>query len=140
MGTVVSPEGRTPPPDHHPNQEAAMGHAVMTHAPNRATTVNYADLTALAQDAFDHHMEQADNARTNTDYRQAMTCAALTAGIPLPTGGEIALCACPNCWDCDRIFNANDPDAHPFGQSTGYNLGRIQCPHCTDAHRATDEQ
>ncbi|MDX3343461.1 hypothetical protein PV409_36490 [Streptomyces sp. ME02-6979.5a] len=139
MGTVVSPEGRTPPPDHHPNQEAAMGHAVMTHAPTQAT-VNYNALPPLAQTAFDQHMETADNAGTNHDYRTAMALAALTAGIPLPADGEIALCACPNCWNCGHIFNANDPDAHPFGQSTGYNLGRIQCPHCTDAHRATDEQ
>lgn len=116
-----------------------MGHAVMTHTHNRAT-VNYNALPASAQEVFDDYMEQADNARTNDDYRHAMTCAALTAGITLPADGEIALCACPNCWDCGRIFNANDPDAHPFGQSDGYNLGRIQCPNCTDAHRANDEQ
>ena len=116
-----------------------MGHAVMTHTQNQITTTLTA-LTPNAQDAFTRYMEQADNAGTNHDYRTAMICAALTAGIPLPDGGEIALCACPNCWDCQQIFDANTPDAHPFGESDGYNLGRIQCPLCTDRHRATDEQ
>ncbi|MFJ1900446.1 hypothetical protein [Streptomyces sp. NPDC088115] len=116
-----------------------MGHAVMTHTQNQPTT-HLANLPATTQNTFTQFMEQADNAGTNDEYRTAMTCAALTAGIPLPTGGEIALCACPNCWDCDQIFNANHPDAHSFGESTGYNLGRIQCPLCTDRHYATDEQ
>ncbi|MFW3477403.1 hypothetical protein [Streptomyces microflavus] len=140
MGTVVfTGKGDHPGPDHHPNQEAAMGHAVMTHVPTRATT-NYNNLPTFVQEVFDDYMEQADNARTNDDYRKVMAFAAFTIAVPLPAGGEIALCACPNCWNCGRIFDANDPDAHPFGQSTGYNLGRIQCPDCTDAHRATDEQ
>ena len=115
-----------------------MGHAVMTHTQNQTTTLT--DLPMAAQDAFTQYMEQADNAGTNHDYRTAMVCAALAASIPLPDGGEIALCACPNCWNCDRIFNANDPEAHPFGESDSYNLGRIQCPLCTDRHYATDEQ
>lgn len=115
-----------------------MGHAVMTHTQNQATT-HLANLPTTNQDAFTHHMEQADNAGTNDEYRTAMAFAAHAAGIPLPPEGEIALCACPNCWDCDRIFNANDPEAHPFGESAGYNLGRIQCPLCTDRHYATVE-
>ncbi|WP_097964908.1 hypothetical protein [Streptomyces sp. or20] len=122
-----------------------MGHAVMTHAlydtPQPHTLpVRYSALSAQAQANFDKFMEAADNATTAFEYDTCMVIVSGTTGIDLPPKREIALCACPNCWGCDRIFDANDPDARAFGQSDGYNLGRIQCPHCTDAHRATDEQ
>lgn len=117
-----------------------MANAVMTHAPTQATTVEYTALPTHIQDRFDALMGQADNVTNNEDYRLLMVVAATLVGIRLPDGGEIAKCACPNCWDCDRIFDANHPDAHPFGESDGYNLGRIQCDNCADQHRATNEQ
>lgn len=109
--------------------------AVMTHAPIRPSTSDYNALPALIQDFFDELMEQADNAGTNDTFRHAMARAANVIQMPLPASGDIRKCAC-SCV-CGCIFDAEDPDAHVIEQSGGFNLGRVQCPTCTDRHRET---
>lgn len=109
--------------------------AVMTHARTQPATVNYNDFPALVQDMFDALMEQADNAGSNDDFRYAMARAANLIGIQLPASGDIRRCAC-SC-TCGTVFDAEDPDAHVIEQSPGFNLGRVQCPTCTDRHRET---
>lgn len=105
--------------------------AVMTHARAR-TNADYNALTPAAQEHFDQLMEQADNARSNTEYLPLMTALAAIAGLPQ---GEIRKCGC-SCW-CPTIFDAEDPDAHVIEETGGYNLGRVQCPTCADRHRET---
>ncbi|MGW4270793.1 hypothetical protein ACWEGQ_00145 [Streptomyces seoulensis] len=103
----------------------------MTHAPARPEG-DYNTLTPAAQDHFDQLMEQADNARSNTDYLPLMAALAAIAGLPT---GEIRKCGC-SCW-CPTIFDADQPDADVIEESGGYNLGRVQCPTCADHHRET---
>lgn len=112
--------------------------AVMTHASARLHTVDYRDLPTATQNAFDHWMTKADHAGSNDTYREAMTEAALTAGIPIPASRNIARCSCLNdaggC-GCGAIFDThadgvvvtavNDPD---------HNLSQLQCPTCGHDH------
>ncbi|MGW8702313.1 hypothetical protein ACWGOK_36230 [Streptomyces eurythermus] len=107
----------------------------MTHALNRATTANYHHLDQDDQAEFDRYMERADNAATNGEYLAHMVIAARIAGINLPYGGHIRLCAC-SC-SCPTIFNPDHPDAHCIEQTPDYNLDRHQCPTCADWHRET---
>ncbi|WP_328545416.1 hypothetical protein [Streptomyces europaeiscabiei] len=108
--------------------------AVMTAArTQKAPTADYSRLTHLQQDKFDEVMDEADVAGDNTTYRALMRIAALIAGITLPASGEIRRCGC-SCY-CGVIFDPTHADAHVIEESGGYNLGRVQCPDCADAHR-----
>lgn len=110
-----------------------MGHAVMTHAPNRATTVNYNDLPTSVQDHFDQLMELADNSANAAEYEALMTALIAVTGITGVRYNEILKCACP-C-TCTVIFDADDNNALVTEQTdVGYNLGRLQCPDCADDH------
>ena len=104
---------------------------VMTPARTRRET-DYNTLPAATQDAFNELMEQADTATSNHDYLPIMRALATLAGLPT---GEIRRCGC-SCV-CGCIFDADDPDAHVIAETAGYNLGRVQCPTCTDRHRGT---
>ncbi len=108
--------------------------AVITHAPARHHA-DYNTLPATTQDHFDHLMQQADTAGTNQHFLEVMATAARLIGMILPPSGDIRRCAC-SCV-CGHIFDAEDPDAHVIEESPGYNLGRVQCPTCTDRHRET---
>lgn len=108
--------------------------AVMTHASAR-TEADYNSLPATVQDDFDDLMEEADTAGTNAHFFDVMSRAARLIGMLLPASGDIRRCAC-SCV-CGCIFDAEDPDAHVIETSGGYNLGRVQCPTCTDRHRET---
>lgn len=110
----------------------------VTVMPTLRTAVDYAHLPVLTQERFDLLMERANTTASNEHYRDLMARAATTAGIQLPPDGEIAKCACTNCYCC-LIFDANHADARPIGTSDGYNLGRIQCPDCADRHRCTED-
>jgi hypothetical protein len=112
--------------------EADMANAVMTHAPTQPTTVNYTALPAHVQDRFDTLMSQADNTASANEFTTLMTAAIAITGIRTPQHNEILLCACP-C-TCGCIFDADDPNALVTEKPTGYNLGRLQCPDCADAH------
>lgn len=105
--------------------------AVMTAALVRREA-NYNALTKAQQERFDQLMEQADEARSNTEYLPLMTALAALAGLP---AGEIRKCGC-SCY-CPVIFDANDDNAHVIEETGGYNLGRVQCPTCADWHRET---
>lgn len=109
-----------------------MGHAVMTHTQNQAT-VNYTDLPERTQTHFDRLMELADQAANATEYDTLMTALIAVTGITGVRHNDIRKCACPACY-CDRIFDADDPDALVTEESNGYNLGRLQCPDCADDH------
>jgi hypothetical protein len=116
--------------------------AVMTHAPVRfltlPLTVDYKSLPTHVQDAFDKHMEDADNARSDDPYKVAMTRAAQTAGIAVPESLDIARCSClyddEGC-GCGAIF-----DAHALGavvtatNGPDCNLSQLQCPDCGHDH------
>jgi hypothetical protein len=108
--------------------------AVMTHAPARPEA-DYNTLPTTVQDAFDHLMEEADVAGTPQHFFEVMARTARLIGMPLPPSGDIRKCGC-SCW-CPVIFDAEHPDAHVIEESPGYNLGRVQCPTCTDRHRET---
>lgn len=103
--------------------------AVMTHALNQATEADYNQLTPEQQNDFDRLMEEADVAGPAT-YPLVMTAIAVLTGLPY---GELRKCGC-SCW-CPVIFNAEHPEAHVIQHGDGYNLGRHQCPTCTDHHR-----
>jgi len=105
--------------------------AAMTHARIR-TEADCNALNSKAQQCFDELMEQADNARSTSDYQKPMKALAALTGI---RGEDVRKCAC-SC-TCPVIFDADDPDAHVIEQSGGYNLGRHQCPLCADRHRET---
>ncbi|WND24163.1 hypothetical protein [Streptomyces violaceus] len=110
----------------------------MTHARNQATTADYTKLSPTAQAVIDKAMDDADNADTTKDYRDAMEYVAIAAGIPLPTSGDLAVCSCLNdaggC-GCGAIFDTalhglvvtatNDPNC---------NLSRLQCADCGHDH------
>ena len=112
--------------------------AVMTHASARPQTANYGDLTTAQQQRFNDLMEQADTAGTGQAYHEAMTEAALVAGLPVPASQDIARCSCytdaGGC-GCALVFDAyatgvvvtavNDPD---------HNLSQLQCPPCGHDH------
>ncbi|MDX2658315.1 hypothetical protein PV402_39710 [Streptomyces scabiei] len=104
--------------------------AVMTHAPNR-TEADYTTLTQAQQDRFDSLMQSADIAGP-ANYADVMGRIADLVGLPQ---GEIRKCAC-SCY-CPVIFDGDHADAHVIEESGGYNLGRVQCPTCTDTHRET---
>ncbi|MEU8469640.1 hypothetical protein AB0F30_17230 [Streptomyces sp. NPDC029006] len=106
----------------------------MTYAPARLEA-DYNTLPAPIQDAFDQLMKQADEAGTGQHFFEVMADAASLIGMPLPASGDIRRCAC-SCI-CGVIFDAEHPDAHVIEESAGYNLGRVQCPTCTDRHRET---
>ncbi|MEW2402213.1 hypothetical protein [Streptomyces sp. NPDC046862] len=108
--------------------------AVMTHASARLEADYYA-LTKAQQQDFQRLMEEADEAGTTDHFLDVMRRAARAIGMPLPASGDIRRCAC-SCV-CGCIFDAEDPDAHVIEQSKGFNLGRVQCPTCTDRHRET---
>lgn len=105
--------------------------ALMTHASTRPEA-DYTTLTQSQQQRFDELMEQADHARSNTDYLPLMQALAGLTGLPT---GEIRKCGC-SCY-CGCIFDADDPDAHVIEWTGGYNLGRVQCPTCHDRHPET---
>lgn len=108
--------------------------------PEAPTTVDYDQLPERLQHLFDHFIGKADAAPTNFEYSDAMTDAALVAGIQPPDDGEITKCGCPACY-CAVIFPANDPDALVTENHDGKsNLGRIQCPDCSDRHPRPVEQ
>ena len=107
----------------------------MTHAFVRPETVDYNALPPLIQDLFDDLMKKADNARTNDAFRYTMARAANTIGIQLPASGDIRKCGC-SCY-CGTVFDAEHPDGHVIEESPSFNLGRVQCPWCTDQHRET---
>lgn len=112
--------------------------AVMTHAQIRPTTGHYTDLTALQQAAFDKAMAQADTAGTGDSYHQALTDAALTAGIAVPASRDIARCSCftdAHGCGCDAIFDSALPGAVPTAPNDpGCNLSALQCPDCGHDH------
>ena len=108
--------------------------AVMTHAPARLEA-DYNTLPTTAQNTFDQLMEEADTAGTPQHFFEVMARAARLIGMLLPPSGDIRKCGC-SCW-CPVIFDAEDPDAHVIEESPGYNLGRVQCPTCTDRHYET---
>lgn len=111
--------------------------AVMT--PARAhLEADYRSLTTAQQAEFDRFMSKADRAGTGDDYRDAMTDAAITAGLPVPASKDIARCSCLNdaggC-GCGAIF-----DAHALGvvvtapNAPDGNLSELQCPACGHDH------
>lgn len=108
--------------------------AVMTHAQKQADTSNYNHLDPDEQTRFDELMELADVTASNGEFLAYMLCAAWIAGIDLRLGQEIRKCGC-SCW-CPVIFKTR-PDTHVIEESGGYNLGRVQCPRCTDEHLET---
>ena len=108
--------------------------AVITHAFARPDA-DYTTLPAPTQNDFDQLMEEADQAGTPQHFLDVMARAARLIGMRLPDSGDIRRCAC-SCV-CGCIFDAEDPDAHVIEETAGYNLGRVQCPTCTDRHRET---
>ncbi|MGP3737990.1 hypothetical protein ACTWJ9_33310 (plasmid) [Streptomyces sp. GDS52] len=108
--------------------------AATTLAPARPEA-DYNTLTEDQQDRFDQLMEQADTAGTTDHFLTLMAHAANLAGMRLPASGDIRRCGC-SCV-CGHIFDAEDPDAHVIEWTGGYNLGRVQCPTCTDRHPET---
>ncbi|MFJ3283349.1 hypothetical protein [Streptomyces halstedii] len=109
-----------------------MGHAVMTHTQNQAT-VDYDTLPGRTQDLVDRLFAQADNTASAAEYEALMSSLIAITGITGVRDNEILKCACSAC-HCDTIFDADDPDALITEEATGYNLGRLQCPDCADAH------
>ena len=110
--------------------------AVITHAFARPT--DYRDLPTGAQNAFDHWMEQADTAGTLDSYRDAMTEAAIRAGIPVPASRDLARCSCLNdaggC-GCGAIFDATADGVVVTAETDpGFNLSQLQCPTCSHDH------
>lgn len=111
--------------------------ALMTHAPARLNT-DYNTLPTALQDAFDHWMRQADTAGTHDSYREAMTEAALTVGIPVPASRDLARCSCLYDADgcgCGAIFDAHAPGAVVTATNgPNCNLSQLQCPTCGHDH------
>ncbi|MFF7190568.1 hypothetical protein ACFZAR_36360 [Streptomyces sp. NPDC008222] len=108
--------------------------AVMTPARTRLEA-DYRALTADDQERFDEVMERADDNRDNGEYLALMLAAASIAGLRIPYGAHIRRCAC-SCW-CPVIFDPATPGAHVIEHEAGFNLGRHQCPRCSDHHRET---
>jgi hypothetical protein len=111
--------------------------AVMTHALARREA-DYRTLPAFVQDEFDRHMRKADHATTGDAYHQAMTDAALTAGIAVPASKDIARCSCLNDADgcgCGAIFDAHTTGAVVTATNDpNCNLSQLQCPPCGHDH------
>ncbi|MDX3283912.1 hypothetical protein, partial [Streptomyces scabiei] len=80
-------------------------------------------------------MKEADTAGTTQHFLDVMARTARLIDMRLPDSGDIRRCAC-SCV-CGCIFDAEDADAHVIEETAGYNLGRVQCPTCTDRHRET---
>lgn len=95
--------------------------------------INYGDLTADQQTRFNQLMGKADNTTSADEFEALMTALIAITGITGVRDNSILKCACSACY-CDRIFDADAPDALVTEQPTGYNLGRLQCPDCADAH------
>lgn len=111
--------------------------AVITPARPR-TKADYNTLTPAQQQRFDQLMAQADTATTGDAYHQAMTDAALTAGLPVPASRDIARCSCLNdaygC-GCGAIFDAHAPGAVVTATNEpDRNLSQLQCPPCGHDH------
>jgi hypothetical protein len=111
--------------------------AVMTHA-RVHPTADYTALTPAAQRAFDHWMTRADHAGTGDDYRDAMTEAAIAAGIPVPASRDLARCSCLNdahgC-GCGAIFDTALPGVVVTAvNDEDCNLSQLQCPTCGHDH------
>lgn len=111
--------------------------AVMTRALTR-TEADYNTLPAPLQDEFDRLMRKADRAGTGDDYRDAMTDAAITAGLPVPASKDIARCSCLNDADgcgCGAIFDAHAQGVVVTAPNTpNGNLSELQCPTCGHDH------
>jgi RNase P subunit RPR2 len=107
------------------------------HARNQHTTIDYRSLPTADQDLFDLAQTRADNTLSATEYNAFMQVAAHAAGLDIAPDGEIARCACPTC-HCALIFPTNLPGLRTV-ETTEYNLPRLQCPTCTDAHPAPHE-
>ncbi|MEU6016926.1 hypothetical protein ABZ826_23615 [Streptomyces sp. NPDC047515] len=106
--------------------------SVITPARTHPATINYGDLNPGQQTLFDQLMEQADNTTSAAECDALMTALIAITGITGVRYNEILKCACPCICGC--IFDADDPDALVTEEPTGYNLGRLQCPDCADAH------
>jgi hypothetical protein len=110
----------------------------MTHARAHLNTADYTALTPTQQDRFDELMEQADTAGTGSAYQEAMTEAALVAGLPVPNSRDIARCSCytdaGGC-GCAAIFDAHAQGAVVTAPNApGGNLSQLQCPPCGHDH------
>ncbi|KAF0646583.1 MULTISPECIES: hypothetical protein [Streptomyces] len=109
-----------------------MTTTVIPHTLNHPTTSDYRTLTPTAQALFDRAQELADNTVDAREYNAFMQIAAHAAGLPTTPGAEVVHCACPTC-HCAQIFPTDLPGLHTV-ETTDYNLPRLQCPTCTDAH------
>ncbi|MEU3656485.1 hypothetical protein AB0E67_27490 [Streptomyces sp. NPDC032161] len=107
--------------------------SVISPARTHRTTVNYRDLTTNQQNLFDQLMSVADNTSSAAEYESLMAALIAITGITGVRYNEILKCACAACI-CDTIFDADAPDALVTDEPTEYNLGRLQCPDCADAH------
>ncbi|WP_030756436.1 Flp family type IVb pilin [Streptomyces sp. NRRL F-5135] len=106
-------------------------------SPARNTsTINYHHLPAPQQNLFDQLMAQADNTASAAEYEALMAALIAITGITGVRYNEILKCACP-C-DCGCIFDADAPGLRTVEEPQGYNLGRLQCPTCTDEHPTPD--
>ncbi len=117
--------------------------AVMTHAPNPHLTLpaaaHYRRLAHNLQNAFDQHIEVADNAITAATFDDAMDNAAEAAGIAAPAGHTIARCDdYEHGCGCDLIFDAALPGIRVVAPAHRGNLDRLQCPDCAHDHPRTD--
>ncbi|MFE1230280.1 hypothetical protein [Streptomyces sp. NPDC058745] len=110
--------------------------SVMTHA-RPTETADHHQLGPHTRAIFDHLMTQADNTVDATEYRTLMDTAARLVGLDLPTGHDVAKCACPYC-PCGRLFDTAAPGLTVVATSE-YNLPLLQCADCTDAHPAPIE-
>lgn len=133
---MVSLEGGDTPPDHHPNLEAAMGHAVMTHAPTQPSEIRTHHLPTALATHIDELLDQADE---YADRRELTASALIHAqvirliGIRPPASGELARCTCQGCY-CDRIYDAAKARTYLSGT-----VEFAQCPYCADEHRLTGD-
>ncbi|MFE1949966.1 hypothetical protein ACFW9D_05790 [Streptomyces sp. NPDC059524] len=107
-----------------------MTHAQIPHI-TLPTATHYGQLPTTIQDAYDLHIEAADNTRNKDAFEAALARAAHAIGIYAPAGHVIALCDCFNqgC-GCDLIFDATLPGVRVTDPDTGGNLDRLQCPTC----------
>ncbi|MFI0929663.1 hypothetical protein ACH4TP_37930 [Streptomyces sp. NPDC021012] len=90
------------------------------------------------QDVFDTCMDHADNALDALTYNRAMEIAAKAIEIDLPPSGSLIKCACTDCY-CPAIFDPAAPGLRRVEPSGPYNLPRLQCAPCADAHPAPHE-
>jgi hypothetical protein len=108
----------------------------MTYARTQPGTADYSDLPTASQERFDYWMRQADAAKTGDAYREAMTEAALTAGIAVPVSRDLARCSCyaDGC-GCGAIFDTYAEGAVVTATNdANCNLSQLQCPDCGHDH------